>query len=503
MSLDLAHEATLAGLRTSISAFTRTAFNVVANGKRYLHNWHIDCMADYLHAAHMGEIKRLVINIPPRSLKSIMVSVAFPAWVMGKNPAAQFIVGSFSQDIAIKHSVDTRLLMQSEIYRELFPKTIIADDQNEKRKFQTTARGHRIATSVHGSITGEGGDYLILDDPIKPDEALSDTVRNGTNDWIEQVFMSRENQMGLGRFIMVMQRVHEDDPAGRWLSKGDCVHLNLPAEFVKKTFIEIRGKRYPKEGYFEAGDLLHPLLMPKEELELKRRDIGEYAYAGQYLQMPAPLGGGALKREWLQHENVAGTNMNKYILVDPANSKKKGGDYTAMIVVGLNDDRSYYILDIVRDKMNIQERAEKLFELVKRWNPIAVGYEKYGMMLDVDYVKEVMQRKNYRFNVVELKGTSLSKEDRIKKLIPLFMEKRVYLPEYGFFKTDLDGKPIDLVKSFVEEEYAPFPVGKHDDMIDALARILDEELGAVFPKPRDDFKHDFDRPKKGGVGLYL
>jgi len=181
--------------------------------------------------------------------------------------------------------------------------------------------------------------------------------------------------------------------------------------------------------------------------------------------------------------------MNVYILYDPANTKKNkeriDPDYTAMIVVGLANDNNYYILDLVRDRFNPTERVNKLIELHQKWNklsgkPPVVAIEQYGMMTDSFYITKEQDERNYRFRIVEVKG-QVGKEDRIRKLIPLFENERVYLPKSVMYDS-IDGNTYDLVELFIKEELTVFPVGRHDDMIDALARILDRDLEARFPK---------------------
>ena len=168
---------------------------------------------------------------------------------------------------------------------------------------------------------------------------------------------------------------------------------------------------------------------------------------------------------------------NKYILVDPASEKKKTSDYTAIYVLLLGHDNNIYILDMIRDKLNLTERAEALFRLHKEHRPLDVAYEKYGMQADIEHIKDKQERENYRFHVTEV-GGAMPKNDRIRRLIPLFEAKRVYLP-MTLHKTAHNGEVRDLVQDFIEQEYAAFPVGKHDDMIDCLARLID--LNYQFP----------------------
>lgn len=470
-------------------AFTEQCFNTVSPGTPYSDNWHIHCIIEHLQAVERGEIKRLIINMPPRSMKSIAVTIAWTAWLLGRNPSTQIIAASYSQTLSTKHNVDTRLILESEWYKTVFPDTVISKDQNEKQKFQTTARGHRIATSIGGSATGEGGDILIADDPIKPDEASSETVRTSTNEWIDQVFMTRQNDQNTGKVVNVMQRVHESDVSGHLRRKGHWHELILPAQFTKKTFITVGQRTWEKD----AGEYMHPARLGNDVLNQLEKELGAYAFAGQYMQNPAPVGGGEFRTEWIQYydnyaQNFSAHGMNIYIMYDPANSKKnkenEDPDYTAMVVIGLAKDNNYYILDLVRDRLNPTERIDILFELHKKWNkkggkpPIVVS-EQYGMMTDNFFLKKRQEELNYRFAIKEV-GGKIKKEDRIRKAIPLFESKRVFLPRKIIY-SNIKGETVELVQKFVTEELEVFPVGRHDDLLDAFSRICDTEVRASFP----------------------
>ena len=489
MNVQISDQELIALLSTDQVAFTQQCFHTVDPAHTYEHNWHIECIIEHLQAMERGEIRRLVINMPPRSLKSITTTVAWPAWLLGQNPSHQIITASYAHDLSIKHSVDTRLIMESPWYKAAFPETIIAKDQNEKRKFQTTKRGHRKATSVGGSVTGEGGDFLIIDDPLKPDEAVSDVVRNGTNAWIDQTFLTRENDAKTSRALLVMQRVHQDDCTAHLLEKG-WESLILPAYFEKRTIITVNARKWT----CEQDSFLHETRLGEEELDAKLVELGMMGFVGQYLQRPSPEGGGEFKAQWIQYYNnfsrkFTPRGMNIYILYDPANTKKNkeraDPDYTAMIVVGLASDNNYYLLDAIRDRLNPTERVLALIDLHMKWNkmggkPPVVGIEQYGMMTDKFYIEKEMEEHNYRFRIVELKG-KMSKEDRIRRLIPMYENSRVFLPRQINY-VSIDGVSHELVDEFIKEELTVFPVGRHDDMLDAFARILDPDLDARFPK---------------------
>ena len=229
-----------------------------------------------------------------------------------------------------------------------------------------------------------------------------------------------------------------------------------------------------------------PVLVSQESLEEKRKTQGPYIFACQQLLNPVADDAQGFNKDWVEYyKEHDGNGLNRYIVVDPANEKKKGSDYSAFFVIGLSEDSNYYVLDIVRDRLNLTERANTLFMLHKRWKPKIVGYEKYGKDSDIQHFQEKMKRDNYRFNILPL-GGSMKKEDRIRRLIPIFEQRRMYLPEALMFKT-YEGKIVDLVRTFVEQEYMGFPVAIHDDMLDCLARILDPAMSTTWPRGGEEF----------------
>lgn len=204
-------------LRTDFVAFVHRAFYELYPETTYLHNWHIEVIAAALEECRMGTLARLIINVPPRSLKSHMTSISFVAWLLGHNPAAQIICASYAQDLADKLAGDCRSLMMAAWYQDLFPDTRLASRRSAVHDFMTTRKGARLATSVGGVLTGRGADFIIIDDPLKPDEALSDVQRRNVNDWYDHTLISRLNDKRTGCIILIMQRLHEDDLVGHVL----------------------------------------------------------------------------------------------------------------------------------------------------------------------------------------------------------------------------------------------------------------------------------------------
>ena len=224
------------------------------------------------------------------------------------------------------------------------------------------------------------------------------------------------------------------------------------------------------------------VLMKPETLKAKRISQGPYTFGTQMLLNPKGDSAQTFKTEWLKYSYAAPTSegMNTYLLCDPANEKRRTSDYSTFWVIGLGPDQNYVALDVVRDRLNLTERTEKLFELHRLWKPRGTGYEKYGMQADIEHIRGEQDRRNYRFDIIEL-GGQVPKLDRIKKLIPIFENGRMYLRHSRMY-TDYQGTTRNLIDAFVEEEYKAFPVMVHDDMLDCMARIVDPELRAEWPK---------------------
>lgn len=273
---------------------------------------------------------------------------------------------------------------------------------------------------------------------------------------------------------------------------GTRYHFNdTYRDLIAKGDLTVRSHASTIDGTVE-GD---PVFLSREELDKKRRVQGPYVFACQMLLNPVADETQGFKREWLSfHKGSDGNGLNVYLVVDPASEKKKNSDYTAMCVIGLGRDNNYYLLDVVRDRLNLLERADELFRLHRKWRPFKVGYEKYGMQADIDHVKERMRRDNYHFNIVEL-GGQIAKNDRIRRLIPAFSNKRWYLPDH-LFKTNYEGRTQDLIEIFINEEYLAFPVPVHDDLLDCIARIHDEDLLTTWPRIEE--KSDYGNGKYQG-----
>tara|TARA_R110000868_G_scaffold103422_3_gene284773 strand:- start:587 stop:2116 length:1530 start_codon:yes stop_codon:yes gene_type:complete len=327
---------------------------------------------------------------------------------------------------------------------------------------------------VDGQPTSKHFRKLLYDDIV-----VAGSVTNP--EMIEKTMVSLEQSYNLGamggsrRFAGT--RWHFNDCYATLIKRGSAILRQHPG----------------KEGGVEEG---RSVFWPEKLHEEKRRDMGPYTYACQILLNPKADALQGFKREWLKHyKTVQHESMTKYILVDAASSRKKGSDYTSMIVIGLGGDNNYYILDMVRDRLALHERADRLFKLHRKWKPLAVRYERYGMMADIEHIKDRQDKESYHFNVIEVAGKS-SKIDRIRRLMPMFEQGRIYMPE-SLHVSDYQRVVRDLVHDFIEEEYVSFPVGSHDDMLDSLARIAEPDLPLTWPKNKPAY--DFTRSAAMGI----
>lgn len=484
--------------RQKFAAFAARAFREVNPGVPLDWSWHLDCVADHLQALYDDKLPdgktRLCINVPPRTLKSYLASIAFPAWVLGKEAHKKFITTSFNATLAKEMAQKCRILLESDWYMQLFPNTRIDSRQNEKHNMWTTERGMYYSSAIM-SVTGRGTDFFVLDDPVNPKEAMSDTIRTDTNDTIHSTVPTRFNDLRKQYWLMIMQRLHDDDPTGHFvLNDPRWFLLKLPGE--NKTEKPISYTLGDKTWTMEPGELLFPERLTRKVLDELLDDLLPYNYAGQILQEPVPIGGGEFKHEWVMRYAqgaIKPKEMNVVILVDPAGGeelnkrKKKLSDWTAMMVVGLGTDNNYYLLDAIRDRLNPTDRINTLFMLHRKWNalcgkPPKVGYEKYGMMTDTHYIAEKKRTDAYNFNLIEL-GGAMMKEERIRRLIPDMQNSRWYFPDNMIY-IDNEGRKFDLVQEILTSEMPTFPRARFDDMLDALSRIYEENLSMVFPKPK-------------------
>jgi hypothetical protein len=282
-------------LEDDLTAFVEKVFTTINPGTPYRDNWHIGVMTTALQKVMRGDIRRLIINVPPRHLKSTVTTIAFPAWVLGHYPHKRIIAASYGSDLAIAHAQATRTVMQADWYKAVFPAVSLIGKLTQE-ELHTSQHGGRFATSVGGPITGFGGDIIIVDDPIKPGEAASEAERKKANDWFDSSVLTRLDDPQTGAIIIVMQRLHEDDLTGHLLAKGGWEHICIPAEASQDLFYDFAGRKIR----FRAGNILNPKRISRDNLVELRRNMGSFAYSAQYLQEPVPADGNVFHWSWLR-----------------------------------------------------------------------------------------------------------------------------------------------------------------------------------------------------------
>lgn len=477
----------LAFCRNDLSAFIEKSFKIVSPGVHFENNWHLECIAEYLTACQNREIKKLIINIPPRYLKSISCTVAWPAWLLGKDPSTKIMCASYSGLLSTKHSVDCRYLIESQYYRKLFPRTIITDDNNQKTKYVTTQRGHRIATSVGGTSTGEGGNFLIIDDPHSAGDAQSKQIRTSQLEWFDQSWSTRLNDKKNDVMLVIMQRLHESDLTGHLLEKGGWEHLCLAAVAPENKTISI-GNFYKEVN---KGDILHPEREGKQDLKNLEAQMGSYAYAGQYLQRPAPEGGGLFKRQWVKLF-PAESPLPKFEFIiqsyDTALTDTTSADYTAMTAWGIWDrggEKGFgtMLIDAWHKRLAYPELRKKVraeYETRygdgegKRPDIILIENKGSGISLIQDMQRAQLPIHSYNPGRAD-------KTQRLSIVSYIFEAGLVYMPESDTFK----GKFFDWCENVIKQ-LTTFPNDEHDDYVDSVTQAIRYFRDASFLKVKSD-----------------
>lgn len=318
---------------------------------------------------------------------------------------------------------------------------------------------------VDGQPTGRHFMLKVYDDVVTMESVTTpDQIKKTTSAW--------EMSQNLGSGDRTKRRY-----IGTRYALHDTYHDMMKREsVVPRIHTATTSGEYPGE----------PVLLSVEVLAQKRKDMGPYTFGTQMLQDPVADKAMGFREGWLKFyersDSVSAyASWNKYILVDPASKKKSTSDYTVMNVWGLAPDGNYYLLDAIRDRLNLTQRSAKVFELRRKWSPMNIGYEEYGLQADIEHIEYVQGKENYRFNITPL-GGSMPKNDRIQRLVPKFEQGLIYLPKILRF-INYEGRSVDYIEAFKTEEYLAFPVSKHDDMLDCAARMLDAAMDVKFPTP--------------------
>jgi predicted phage terminase large subunit-like protein len=461
-----------------LRTFVEHAWSIAEPGVSFVPGWHVDAICEHLEAVTRGQIRNLLITVPPRHTKSYLVSVFWPCWEWIDHPERRWLFSSYAESLAIRDSVKSRRLIQTPWYRTNWPHVELLAGQSEKRRYEILGGGYRIAAGVGGSITGEGGDRVMADDPNNVNEAESDTVRRGVIDWWDTVMSTRLNDPKTSAKVIIMQRCHQADLAGHVLEQGGYEHLSLPARYEGEKRATSIGWSDPRS---EPGELLWPARFGEKEIADLERALGSYAAAGQLQQRPSPAEGGMLKRHWWRYWRPASVTL------PPVPVKMPDGSIASVeavplparldveiqswdmafkdlascdFVVGqawgaLGADR--FALDQVRDRLDFPATLQAVRAFSAKW-PWAVA-KLVEDKANGPAVIAMLQHEIAGLIPVEPQG---GKQARAAAVSPQIEAGNVYLPHPSL---------APWVEGFIEE-CATFPNGKHDDQVDTATQAL-------------------------------
>lgn len=479
--------------RRHLRDFVTQAWHVVEPATPYQHNWHIDALCDHLEATVLWSpathqappIRNLLVTMPPRAMKSLTISVFFPAWTWIHKPELRFLYASYAQTLSTEHSQLCRMVIESEWYQDRWGDRFrLADDDNLKTRFSNDHRGYRVATSVGASVTGFGGDFVICDDPHNVQQAESEAVRQSAVDWWNRAMSTRLNNPKTGVRIVVMQRVHESDVAGSVLAKGGYTHLNLPMEYEGDDEPTPIGWSDPRDV---PGDLLWPERYDAAKIAQFKTDLGSYGYASQFQQRPTPREGGILKRHWF------GTYTNRphdAVIIQSWDTAFKTGttnDYSVCATIAYTR-AGRYLLDVYRERLEFPDLERMVPRLWGQWRPHAVLIEDKASGQSL--IQSLNRENRARREPLDIIPISVPSErdwkiKRVNERAPMIEAGRVHLPEAA---TWLDETIHELTA---------FPLAAHDDIVDAVMqglswieqRVADGQgiqVGSWLPDDDDD-----------------
>jgi predicted phage terminase large subunit-like protein len=454
-------ELLLALLRSDFYAFTQKVFETVVPGATFSRNWSTEAVTHALEKVERGETTRLIVNIPPRHLKSICASIALPAFLLGHDPTRKVICVSYSDELAVKFSNDCRAVMQADWYKRTFARAQIDRAKNTETEFRTTKRGYRLATSVGGTLTGRGGDVIIIDDPIKPQDAQSETARKKTIQWYENTLLSRLDDKVHGAIVLVMQRLHLDDLAGHLLEKGGFDHLCLAAIAEQPDTIPLGHSRVHVR---KVDDVLDSVREPLSALVDLRASMTPLQFSAQYQQRPIPLEGNIIKREWLHYfKGTLPRAPGDYLVIswDTAMKSSELCDYSVGTVWQVQGrGRKKNLVDVVRGRFEYPELVAQAIALWRKWKfegsttHLVIEDKGSGSSLIQSLKNEKIYASHYK---PKLDGDKVM---RLTAQAAAFHAASVHLREDTPWVDDLVA------------ELLGFPGMRHDDQVDSISQAF-------------------------------
>lgn len=457
--------------------------------------WPIEAVAEHLQAVVDGDIRRLIINIPPRHGKSSICSVALPAWTWAQpvrsatsGPGVRFLHASYALQLSLRDSVRCRRLIESPWYQRLWgDRYRLNTDQNTKGRFGNDHGGERLITSIGGAATGEGGDIIMVDDPNAANEAFSEATIQSTIEWWDGTMSTRLNDMKTGAFVIVQQRLAEDDLTGHILegSTGDWDHLCLPMRYeADRSFVTSIGWKDPRTV---EGELLWPERFGEAEVNLLEKQLGPFSSAGQLQQRPEPKGGGIIKRDWWKLWDEPAFPPLDYIIasIDTAYTEKTENDYSAMTVwgvyststqaqatrvMGINgrpiyQDRSsdelapkVILMDAWQDRLALHDLVQRVAKTCTKLKVDKLLVESKASGISVaQEIRRLYGAENFAVQLIN--PGAQDKVARLYSVQHLFAEGLIWAPERAW---------ADMVITQV----GAFPHGKHDDIVDTVSQAL-------------------------------
>jgi len=491
----------------SLHEFIKQAWPTIEGKIPFIDSWHIGAIAEHLEACVNREIRNLLINMPPRSSKSSLISVAFPAWVWITNPGEKFMYASYTASLSTELSSKCRRLIESSWYQERWGHVYqFAKDQKAKGFFENNRNGYRISTSVGASITGRGASILVADDPNNAGEGRSDVKREGTNNWWDQVWSTRLNNPKQDIKIVVQHRLHEQDISGHILendTEGEWVKLNLPMEFEEKqrsrTIIlpSSNGKIW-SDPRTKEGELLSAERFSIKEINQYKQDLGVYGYAGQYQQRPAPEEGGIIKKPWFRWWKDTTPPGIQFILQswDTALTAKDTSSYSACTTWGVfydeNRIENLILLSMWRDRIEypeLREMAKRLYydyrDTGKKRNPSFTGRPLDMCLIEAKASGDPLIRDLASAGIRAIPFVPNKygdKIERVRLITPLIEGGRVWLPA----RPPSYEKLLPYADEFLES-IATFPNSDSRDLVDTMTQALQKlREGRFLLNPRDD-----------------
>lgn len=438
-------------------AFLQKAWPHVTGGELISWNWHLDAIAYQLERVAKGDNRRLIVNLPPRNGKSKLISIIWVAFMLGLNPKLNFVCVSYSNELSSKLARDCLSIMESDWYQRLFPATKISKKRSATWDFDTSRGGGRLATSVTGTLTGRGGDIIILDDVIKPEDAMSETLRKNVNDWYQTTLSSRLNDKNSGAILCVMQRLHEYDLTGMLLEAGGWDQLALPSIALADAIIPLtRGKVYHRK----EGEPLHASREPLPVLEEMKAAMGSHAFSAQYQQDPMPAEGNLYQRGWLMYYDPVSFDRSGEIIQswDTANKTGMANDYSVCITA-LVSGRDVFVLNIWRGRLEFPELHKKTIELAQEFgaHEILIEDKASGQQL----IQALRADTNTAIPRPLARTPERDKFSRAEGVSSIVEAGQLFLPTQAPWLDDF------------ENELLAFPSARFDDQVDALSQLLE------------------------------